>query len=343
MTTFVLLHKRMSKIVITGGAGFLGSQLGHSLHKDNHEVILIDDLSFGYRDNLIIDGQTFGTFILDDIRNPNLSQYLDGVDVVIHFAAIAALPVNQSEPMRAFSVNVAGWANVLEACRKAKIAKVIFASTSAVYENNIVFPFTETDTVSPYLAYSMTKKHAEDIALSYVKLYDMDICLPRFFNLYGPHCDYRRKSPPLISYIIKSLMMNEQPILHSDGLQSRDYVYVEDVCRMCKLLINSDKTKGEIFNVASNSTITMNEIYSEIASLLQSNIKPVFRNPNLLWDKYHELNQGFAINPLYISKETNKFSQGSFEKARTVLGWKPKVSFKEGIMETVEYAKRLGL
>lgn len=331
------------KVLITGGAGFLGSQLGYDLHNNGNEVILVDDLSFGYRDNLTINGATFGTFILDDIRNPDFGKYLDGVDVVIHFAAISALPVNQSEPMQGFSVNVAGWVNVLECCRKAKISKVIFASTSAVYENNTTFPFFESDIVNPHLVYSMTKKHAEEMALSYVKLYGMDISLPRFFNLYGPHCDYRRKSPPLISYIIKSLMLGERPVLHSDGLQKRDYVYVKDVCNICKLLIETKNTSGEIFNVASNSTISMNDIYNNIAELLQSDIKPIFRAPNLLWDRYTELNVGLPLNKYYIEKETNKFSQGSYDKAKNILGWEPKISFKEGIRETVEYAKTLGL
>src|SRR5579885_3415149 len=139
------------KVLITGGAGFIGSQLGYYLHKLGHEILLLDDLSFGVKDNLVIDGKTFGTFILDDIRNPNFGDYLSNVDVVFHLAAIAPLPVSQVDPYRGYTVNVAGWANVLEACRRAKTPKVVLASTSAIYENNISFPFREDDATNPHM------------------------------------------------------------------------------------------------------------------------------------------------------------------------------------------------
>ncbi len=330
------------KILITGGAGFIGSQLGNYLNNLGHEIVLLDDLSFGNLDNLEIDGKTFGKFILDDIRIDNFERYLDGVDVVYHFAAIAPLAVNQVDPNRSYSVNVAGFGNILEACRRKKIKKIILASTSAVYENLKSFPALEDDYVSPHLVYSMSKKHAEDLAMSFVKLYDMDITVLRFFNVYGPHHDFRRKSPPLIAYIIKSLMLNEKPILHSDGKQERDYVYVDDVCNICELVTKID-CKGEIFNVASNSVISMNDIYNEITKHFNTDIKPVFRDPKLLWDKYTELEAGFAMNPLFIEKETNKFCLGSNEKANKILGWKPSTSFSDGIFKTVNYALKTGL
>ena len=333
----------MSRILITGGAGFIGSQLGYYLHNQGHEVLLLDDLSFGTKDNLEIDGKTFGTFILDDIRNPTFNSYLQGVDVVFHFAAIAPLPVSQVDPYRGYSVNVAGWANVIEVCRRARIPKVVLASTSAIYENNTEYPFKEDDPTSPHMIYCMSKKHAEDLAHAFTKLYGMDITILRFFNVYGPHHDFRRKSPPLIAYIIKSMMSGQVPVLHSDGKQERDYVYVDDVCQMCKLVMENPASKGQTFNVASNSVISVNQIYNEIASLFSSDIKPTFRDPKLLWDKYEELEQGFAMDPDYIAKETNKYSLGSYDKAKNILGWKPSVSFQEGIKATVDYAVKTGL
>lgn len=331
------------KILITGGAGFIGSQLGYYLHNLGHEILLLDDLSFGTKDNLEIDGKTFGTFILDDIRNSNFGDYLPGVDVVFHLAAIAPLPVSQVDPYRGYTVNVAGWANVLEACRRNKTPKVVLASTSAIYENNTNFPFREDDTTSPHMIYCMSKKHSEDLALSFSKLYGMDITRLRFFNVYGPHHDFRRKSPPLIAYIVKCMMLGEIPILHSDGKQERDYVYVDDVCRMCKLAMELPESRGEAFNVASNTVVSVNDIYDQIANIFDSKIRPVFRDPSLLWDKYPELEMGHAIDPYYIAKETNKYSIGSYDKAQKILGWKPTVSFEEGIKRTVEYAVKLGL
>ena len=331
------------KIMISGGAGFIGSQLGYYLYKLGHKVFLLDNLSYGYKDNLIINNEVFGEFILDDIRNPKFIDHLKNIDVIFHFAAIAPLPVNQINPLDSYHINVAGFANVLEAARKAKTPKVILASTSAVYENNTKFPFCEDDEVHPNLTYSLTKKHAEDLAQAYIKNYGMDITILRFFNVYGPHHDFKRKSPPLIAYIIKSLLLNETPILHSDGQQKRDYVYVSDICDMCNLVMNHPNAKNETFNIASNSTISMNDIYQKILSIMSSTIVPKFRDPSLLWDNYKELYEGFEIDKKIITKETNKFSQGSYDKAKKLLNWSPRVSFDEGILETVNYALKTGL
>lgn len=329
------------RVMITGGAGFLGSQLGWYLSNKGHSVVLLDDLSFGHIDNLEIDGKSFGTFIQDDVRSERFIDHLDGVDVVFHFAAIAPLPVNQVDPQRAYSVNVAGWGNVLEACRRKKVGKVILASTSAVYENNHSFPVSEGDFISPYLTYSLTKKHAEELGKSYGSLYGMDITVLRFFNVYGPHHDFRRKSPPLIAYIIKCLMTGEVPVLHSDGSQERDYVYVSDLCDGCELAMGG-KSAGEIINLASNSVISMTDIYGKIAGLLGSSIQPKYRSPTLLWDMYSELGNGFALRSDVVAKETNKFCQGSYDKAKNLLGWEPKTSFDDGIKATVEYAIKTG-
>lgn len=331
------------KVLITGGAGFIGSQLGYYLHQMGHEILLLDDLSFGVLDNLEIDGQKFGTFIQDDVRNATIFDHIKGVDVVYHFAAIAPLPVSQVDPGRGFSVNMAGWANVLEACRRAKTPKVILASTSAVYENSSLTPFKEHYDINPHMTYSLTKKHAEELANAYIKLYNMDITILRFFNVYGPHHDFRRKSPPLIAYLIKCMMLNEVPILHSDGEQRRDYVYVDDVCLMCEMVLTHPYSKGQTFNVASNTVVSVTEIYHEIAELFKSNIQPIFRDPSLLWDKYPELELGYSISPFFITRETNKFSQGSYTKANMILGWEPQTSFKDGIAKTVEYAVKSGL
>nr|MDP9412590.1 NAD-dependent epimerase/dehydratase family protein [Pseudomonadota bacterium] len=122
------------KILITGGAGFVGSQLGKHLHGMGHEIVLLDNMSFGHLDNLLLDGAPFGQFVCKDIRDPDLAAQMQGVDTVFHLAGIAALPVCQQDPRAAYDVNVAGVGNVLEAARRAGVRRVIFSSTSAVYE-----------------------------------------------------------------------------------------------------------------------------------------------------------------------------------------------------------------
>ena len=187
------------KIVITGGAGFVGSQVGYYFHKLGHDVYLLDNMSYGKKDNLYVNGSTFGHFTKFDIRDSTLLSFFQNTDVVFHFAGIAPLPDCQINPTTAYDNNVVGTLNVLEACRKAGVPKVIFSSTSAVYENCTIFPLTEDQIdKEPNLVYSMSKRSCEWICHSYVENYDMDITILRFFNVYGPHQDFKRKHPPLM-------------------------------------------------------------------------------------------------------------------------------------------------
>jgi nucleoside-diphosphate-sugar epimerase len=147
----------MSKILITGGAGFIGSQLGYYLHKKGNDVVLLDNMEHGHEDNLEIDGERFGTFVNMDIRDKLLANEMADVDYVVHLAGVSSLPRCQSEPAYAIDVNVGGTANVLEACRRAGVKRMVFASTGAVYEGNDEYPQSEDLELSPYLVYPMSK------------------------------------------------------------------------------------------------------------------------------------------------------------------------------------------
>lgn len=330
------------KIVITGGAGFIGSKLGYLLHTKGYEVIMIDNLSGGYEDNLIIEGKTFGKFVKADIRSKEIEKYFKGASCVFHLAAISALPVCQSEPGYAMEVNVAGTANILELSRRHDVEKVVFASTSAIYEENTRFPCKESDDVNPHLMYSVSKFAAEQVCRGFQQTYGMKIAITRYYNVYGPHQDVRRKSPPLVGYIIKELLYGRQPILHSNGEQRRDYVFIDDVNELNLLCMENDKAAGKIFNVASGKTYSVNEIYAIIAKLLKTDIRPIFREPSKFWDKYPELYTGrYSIKDEYLEKEVNKFTLGDTRTAKEVLGWKAKTPIDVGLAKTVEHAKKL--
>ena len=167
----------MAKILITGGAGFLGSQLGYQLHTQGHQVILLDNMSYGRLDNLLINGEFFGEFYGADIRSKKVFEIMNDVDYVFHFAGIAPLPDCQSNPYDAIDTNVAGTVNILDAARFNGVKRVIFSSTSAIYEDNTSFPCTEDDEVSPYLVYPSSKLQSEMLCKSYAKTYGLDVVI----------------------------------------------------------------------------------------------------------------------------------------------------------------------
>lgn len=327
------------RVLITGGAGFIGSQLGLFLVEKNHEVTPLDNLKFGYLYNFVNNKKLLNNFIKMDIRDPKLANVMKNIDVVFHIAAIISLPGCNDDPFEAYSVNVAGTANVLESARRQRVKKIIFASTSALYENETT-PFRENISPEPTLIYAQTKKAAEDICRSYIKLYGMDITILRFFNVYGPHMDYR---PPsyLISYIIGCLLKKKSPILHSNGKQARDFVYVSDAVRLCEIAITHKAAKNEVFNVGSEKTITVQGVFDILAKLLgEKKIKPIYRDPKLIWENFPRQIQGeYSIDPKFLEREVNKYTLADTSKAKKLLGWRAKVGIEEGLDKTLTYAK----
>lgn len=329
------------RILITGGAGFIGSQLGLYLTDKKHQVLPLDNLKFGYLYNFAGNKKLLSNFIKMDIRDPNIESVMKNIDVVFHIAAFISLPGCNDDPHEAYSINVAGTANVLEMARRAGVKKVILASTSAIYENETKTPFKELIDPQPTLIYAQTKKAAEEICKSFIKMYGMDITILRFFNVYGPHMDYR---PPsyLISYIIGCLLRKDVPVLHSNGKQARDFIYVADAVKICEIVMTHQAAKNELFNVGSEKTITIQDVFDILARLLkEKDIKPIYRDPQLIWEKFPRQIKGrYSINPNLLHKEVNKFTLASIQKARRLLNWTPKVNMQEGLAQTVAYAKK---
>lgn len=324
------------KILLTGAAGGIGSTLGYYLYKKGHTLTLIDNLRNGYEENLTINGETFGKFYNLSICNRDLVELVrDDYDCIIHLAAITALPDCEINAVETIDVNVAGTINVLECARKWNVPHVIFSSTSAVYENNKEKLFTENLDINPRLWYSLSKKMAEEVCESYRINYDMSITTLRFFNVFGPRQDIHRKHPPLINYIVRELRNNNPPILHSDGQQKRDYVHVDDVVRLIDICL--EQKPDDTFNVCSGTLISVNEIVDCIRELFESDIEPVYRDASKLWDNYPELFDGpYSLSKEIVAKETNKYSRGSYEKAKELLDWEPNTDIKSLIKKVVE-------
>lgn len=197
------------KVLITGAAGFIGSQLAHRLWKDGAELILIDNFSYGSKDNLMFEDHDFNSEIQKvDIRDKEAIKEIfqnNKIDYVYNIAGIAPLPDCQLNPTEAIEVNLVGFVNILENSRIYGVKKVIQASTNAMYENETEFPTHEDNFKQPTLIYPNTKYCAERFAESYCKTYGMNVTCLRFANVYGPHIDCLRKQPPFVGYMIREL------------------------------------------------------------------------------------------------------------------------------------------
>jgi len=330
------------KILITGGAGFIGSNLATYLLEKKHQVVVLDNLRFGYLENLTSKNNVNFQFMHMDVRDRKIEKVFKDIDVIFHFAGMNSLPACQSNPVETFSVNVIGTANVLEIARKRNIGRVIFSSSSAVYENEKSFPLTENMQVNPTLAYSLSKKSAEEICRTYQELYGIDIVIFRFFNVYGPHMDWKRANPPVISYIINCLQNSKRPVLHSHGYQKRDMVYIDDVVRLCELVLTNKRVRNQTLNVGSGQSYTIKHLYKEITSQMAvHNISPIYDTADTLWNKYPTLFEGqFRFQKKFIEKEVNKRTLASIEQTKKLLKWIPMVNLYDGLQKTIQYAKK---
>ena len=320
-------------ILITGLCGGLGSTLAFYLQSKGYTVWGVDNLNNGYVKNLVRGENMFDNFAKLDIRDTeSLINILNTLNItdIIHLAAITSLPVCEENPSECFNVNTQGTLSVLEAARKTNIKNIVFASTSAVYENTInhyLTGYSEYDEIeNPTLAYSLSKKLAEDICISYRKKYDMNIAILRYFNVFGPYQDIHRKSPPLINYICRELLNNRMPLLHSDGKQQRDYVHANDVCRATLAALGTSDT----YNVCSGKLVSVSEIYNIICETLGSTQHAAYNIAENLWQDYD-----IRIDKKLIYKEVNKTCLGDNDKIKRELGITINDNIEELIAQTV--------
>ena len=331
----------MSNILITGAAGFIGSQLAHVLWQRGDQVVLLDDFSYGLEDNLIFDDYDFRDEILrKDVCDEQMLFELcerERFDYIYHNAAITPLPDCQMNPGRATTVGLTGTVNVLDAARRYGVKNVIFASTSAVYENCKTFPTKEEDAVPPSLVYSCGKYTAELLCKGYVDAYNMNVTVLRFANVFGPHIDCLRTQPPVTGYIIRELYYDRAPVLHSTGEQRRDFVYVDDLIDLAIRV--QDNTGFDCVNVSTNTTHSINELYWVIAKNMgKEHISPEYTNSSNYWKRYPGLYEGaYPILSEVLDNEVTKYTLCDNTHAKEKFGWEPKVSFEEGVKNTIEF------
>jgi len=301
----------MSKrIVVTGVAGFVGSNLGKHLLNRGYSVVGIDDLSAGTREN--VDGRV--EFHQLDIRSPEIHPVIAGAHAVFHLAGKTSLVDCIKKPLEAASLNVIGTLNVLEAARQGKVIKFIYADTSAEYEGIHVFPTPETN-IHPVGVYAASKHGGATFCESYRDLHGMKVTIVRYFNVYGPAQDWRRVIPPVMASFILRMLRGERPMIYGTGEKRRDFIYVDDVNDLHLRILEDARADGHIFNIGSGVNYSVNEIYHLVEELLKTGLQPI----------YKEDLPGEA-----------EITQADITAAKS-LGWAPRINIKEGLIRTIRY------
>lgn len=330
-----------TKVLITGGAGFIGSHVCQRLLEQGRRVAVMDDLSSGQKDNLDLNDASLAFHPLD-IRDEQAFAISKGCDSVVHLAGIAPLPDCQARPGHAIAVNTAGTANILEAARRAGVRRFLMGSTSALYEQTEASVLGEDDPVNPDLTYALSKKYCEDLCRAYARNYGMDIVIVRFFNVYGPHQDALRKSPPFTSYLARELVQGRRPLLFNASDARRDYLHVNDLVTLLLRMIDApEPMHAEIFNAASGNAYSVPELYRIMLKVSGQQSEPTYRDADAFWDRYPELFAGpFPLARSRIRKEVFKSAVADNRKAMRVFGWAPETDIVTGMKSVYEFALR---
>jgi len=319
------------KILITGAAGQIGSGLAKRIC-NKHELTLVDNLRNGYADHLKdAEGEFIAPFHNIDVATAEIYSCTGSYDAIIHLAAISSLPDCETNPLETLHCNVSATANVLDFARKMNVPHVIFASTSAIYENNDVDVFTEDLEVSPRLYYSLSKKMCEDLIESYREHYGSKVTILRFFNVFGPDGDQTRPNPPLLNFVYRELTKGKAPVLSGDGEQVRDFICIDDVVSMLDLCL--EKQPNDVFNVCTGKAVSVNQISRWVAEALgKEDIGLDHKPAGELWDRYPDLFQGeYGLDKNIVAKETTRYSKGSYQKAKDLLGWEPNTDIESEV------------
>jgi nucleoside-diphosphate-sugar epimerase len=300
------------RIVVTGAAGFVGSNLTKRLLDRGYAVRGIDNLSAGTAEN--VDPRV--EFHAMDIRAPEIHPFFVEADAVFHLAAKTCLPECVNNPLEAASMNVMGTLNVLEAARRAKVRKFIYADTSAEYEGINEFP-TPEEHIRPIGVYAASKHGGATFCESYRELFGINVTILRYFNVYGPAQDWRRVIPPVMSSFIIRMLQGEQPVIYGTGEKRRDFIYVDDVNDFHLLVLEDQRTDGKVFNVGSGVNFSVNEVYELVEELLKTGLRPIYKS---------DLPGEAQITLADLT-------------SATALSWKPRIAITEGLTRTIEYLK----
>jgi len=306
------------RTLVTGGAGFIGSNLVQALVARGDEVAIIDDLCTGFRENLHSDATFFEGSVAD---HDLVTKAMDGVELVFHLAAHRAVFRSVQQPLATDTANTHGTLTVLDAARAAKVSRVVYASSSSVYGGAAVVPTPETAPLVPRSPYAVTKMAGEHYCRVFSELFGMDTVTARFFNVYGPRQRPDSMYAAVIPVFIDALRRLEPPVVHGDGTQSRDFTFIADVIRalLAAASAPAEACTGKAYNIACNAEYSLLDLLDVLGRLLEVDLEPTFTDPRP-GDIHH--------------------SRAAVEAAARDLGFRAEVQFEDGLGRTVEWFLR---
>lgn len=300
----------MKRVLITGGAGFIGVAMARELIKAGMEVRALD---------LVKSPVEEAERLIGSILDMNtISRAVRGCDYVVHLAAMMGVERTEQNKMECLNVNILGTLSVLDACVKERVKKIVFASSSEVYGDQAKMPITEESPLNPKSVYGVSKVCCEEYLRAYKQTYDLDYSVVRFFNIYGPG----QVAEFVIPRFVKAMIEDRPPVIYGKGNQVRAFCYVDDAVRGTKLALLSEKANGQAFNIGNDTgPISMKDLALRVVKIGNKNLKPAF---------------------IPLEKSDRKPEREiltripSIEKARKVLGYRPKICLDEGVLNVIK-------
>lgn len=306
----------MARILVTGGAGFIGSHIAAALRAQGDEVRVLDDLSTGHERNVEAIGAGVD-FVRGSVTDPaTVAAAVKDCDYVYHEAALASVPRSVEHPDASNEANVTGTLNVLIAARDAGVKRLVYAASSSAYGDTEVLPKVEDMPVRPKSPYAVAKLAGEHYVSAFATCYGMQTLSIRYFNVFGPRQDPDSPYAAVIPIFADCLLAGRAPVIHGDGEQSRDFTYVDNVVSANLKALTAEKLSGEVVNVALGQRTSLNELYRMLQEILGTDIDAQY-GPERAGDVKH--------------------SEASIARAQALLGYETLVQVEEGMRRTVEW------
>ena len=317
---------RNKTVLITGGAGFIGSNISEKLINQNNKVICFDNFSTGKKENIekLLTNENY-TLIEGDIRDLEACKKVTkGVDIILHQAALGSVPRSIKDPITTNEVNISGFLNMLVAAKENNVKRFVYAASSSTYGDSKQLPKIEENIGSPLSPYAVTKYVNELYAKVFSSLYDLEIIGLRYFNVYGRKQDPNGAYAAAIPKFVKAYINYEAPTIHGDGTQTRDFTYIDNVIQANELAATTTNADAlnQVYNVACGEETILNDLLDQVKTLLSK-----------FDSKISE------VSPIHIQERQGdvRYSLASIEKAKRHLGYKPTHTFAQGLEEAIEW------